>query len=72
MTLFQLLAVPLEKEIQVFDRDNLDVAFTLTPPEDVSGIGSIAAWSPCGKFLATSHSSVICVWDIATKKCIEQ
>ncbi|XP_072031398.1 WD repeat and HMG-box DNA-binding protein 1-like [Amphiura filiformis] len=68
----KLLAVPLEKEVQVFERDNFDVTFTLTPPEEVSGVGSVAAWSPCGKFLATSHNSVICVWDIATKKCIEQ
>ncbi|XP_033641025.1 WD repeat and HMG-box DNA-binding protein 1-like [Asterias rubens] len=68
----ELLAVPLEKEIQVFERDTWDMAFTLTPTE-VTGFISIVQWSPCGQFLASANTDgSICIWDVGSRECIDR
>ncbi|XP_022092960.1 WD repeat and HMG-box DNA-binding protein 1-like [Acanthaster planci] len=68
----EFLAVPIEKEVQIYERDSWDVTFTLTP-QDVGGFVSLTAWSPCGQFLASANTDGnICIWDIITKKCIDR
>ncbi|XP_071476243.1 WD repeat and HMG-box DNA-binding protein 1-like [Diadema antillarum] len=68
----QFLAVPLEKEIQIFTRDSWDLAFSLKP-EEAGGFVSVVAWSPCGKFLASAGTDgTLCIWDVGSRKCLER
>ncbi|XP_038044137.1 WD repeat and HMG-box DNA-binding protein 1-like [Patiria miniata] len=68
----KFLAVPVEKEIHIYERDSWDLAFTLTP-QDVTGFISVTAWSPCGHFMASANTDGhICIWDVNTRECIDR
>ncbi|XP_071835170.1 WD repeat and HMG-box DNA-binding protein 1-like isoform X2 [Apostichopus japonicus] len=68
----QLLAIPLEREIQLYERDSWDVLFTLKIEEETLGVTSVVSWCPDGVHLASITSvGFINVWNTSSKKCIK-
>ncbi|XP_035688519.1 WD repeat and HMG-box DNA-binding protein 1-like [Branchiostoma floridae] len=66
------LAVPVEKEVQVFAKDTWEKVFTLTDDSIEQPI-SLVAWSPNGVLLAGACvDGTILVWDVASKNCVER
>lgn len=66
------LAVPIEKEVRLISRGSWDVQRTLTDPS-VEEIFSIATFSACGTFLASSSvKGEVLVWNLDTFKLAER
>ncbi|XP_029847508.2 WD repeat and HMG-box DNA-binding protein 1 [Ixodes scapularis] len=66
------LAIPIEKEVRLISRGSWDVQRTLTDPS-VEEIFSIATFSACGTFLASSSvKGEVLVWNLDTSKLVER
>ncbi|XP_019626005.1 PREDICTED: WD repeat and HMG-box DNA-binding protein 1-like isoform X2 [Branchiostoma belcheri] len=66
------LAVPVEKEVQVFEKDTWEKVITLTDHSIEQPI-SLVAWSPNGVLLsAACVDGSILVWDVLSKNCVER
>lgn len=66
------LAVPVDKEVRLISRGSWDVQRTLTDPS-VEEIFSIATFSACGTFLASSSvKGEVLVWNLNTSKLVER
>ncbi|XP_033110580.1 WD repeat and HMG-box DNA-binding protein 1-like [Anneissia japonica] len=65
------LCIPVEKEIQLIERDTWDLSFSLTN-DSVTSTVSIATFSPCGNFIAGACvDGTIFVWDVESRECLE-
>uniref|UniRef100_A0A8C3U706 WD repeat and HMG-box DNA-binding protein 1 n=1 Tax=Catharus ustulatus TaxID=91951 RepID=A0A8C3U706_CATUS len=63
----KLLAVPVDKVVELFRRETWDSEF------DLSDSLNVVVWSPCGRFLAAgSVNGNIVVWNVETQQCIER
>ncbi|KAI1237476.1 hypothetical protein IHE44_0013550 [Lamprotornis superbus] len=68
----KLLAVPVDKVVELFRRETWDSQFTLSDASITEPL-NVVAWSPCGQFLAAgSVNGNIVVWNVATQQCIER
>ncbi|MCL4124283.1 UNVERIFIED_CONTAM: hypothetical protein GTU68_034340, partial [Idotea baltica] len=66
----QYLFVPVNSEIQVFNRDTWKVEFKLTD-SSITGVASIATTSLCGQYIALGcRDGRITVWNIKKRSCI--
>ncbi|XP_048577414.1 WD repeat and HMG-box DNA-binding protein 1 isoform X2 [Nematostella vectensis] len=65
------LAIPVDKELKVYERDSWEVKFCLSSDECFEAI-SLVSWSSCGNFLASaSIEGQIIIWNINTQSAVE-
>ncbi|XP_037104010.1 WD repeat and HMG-box DNA-binding protein 1 isoform X2 [Syngnathus acus] len=68
----KFLAVPVETKVHLYERGSWNHVSTLSDDLLTQPI-NVAAWSPCGNFLAAaSIGGFITVWDIESKLCVER
>ncbi|XP_019723126.1 WD repeat and HMG-box DNA-binding protein 1 isoform X1 [Hippocampus comes] len=68
----KFLAVPVETKVHLYERESWNHVTTLSDDLLNQPI-NVAAWSPCGNFLAAaSVGGFIIVWDIESKLCVER
>ncbi|XP_061560011.1 WD repeat and HMG-box DNA-binding protein 1 isoform X2 [Phycodurus eques] len=68
----KFLAVPVYTKVYLYERGSWDHVSTLSDDLLTQPI-NVAAWSPCGHFLAAaSVGGFITVWDIESKLCLER
>ncbi|XP_061671824.1 WD repeat and HMG-box DNA-binding protein 1 isoform X2 [Syngnathoides biaculeatus] len=68
----KLLAVPVFTKVYLYERGSWDHVSTLSDDLMTEPI-NVAAWSPCGNFLAAATvGGFITVWDIESKLCLER
>ncbi|XP_029453292.1 WD repeat and HMG-box DNA-binding protein 1 [Rhinatrema bivittatum] len=68
----KLLAVPVEKSVQLYERDSWRSQIILSD-DFLTQILNVVTWSPCGQYLAAgSIDGCIVIWDVTTKECIER
>ncbi|XP_077419891.1 WD repeat and HMG-box DNA-binding protein 1 isoform X2 [Vanacampus margaritifer] len=68
----KFLAVPVETKVHLYERGSWNHVSTLSDDLLTQPI-NVAAWSPCGRFLAAaSVGGFITVWDIESKLCVER
>ncbi|CAN8009078.1 unnamed protein product [Ixodes pacificus] len=66
------LAIPVDREVRLISRGSWDVQRTLTDPS-AEEIFSIATFSACGTFLASSSvKGEVLVWNLDTSKLVER
>ncbi|XP_044132418.1 WD repeat and HMG-box DNA-binding protein 1 isoform X1 [Bufo gargarizans] len=68
----KLLAVPVDKTIQFYERDAWMISFTLTD-DFITQPLNVVTWSPCGQFIvAGSINGRIVAWNVLNKTCLER
>ncbi|KAM4013251.1 LOW QUALITY PROTEIN: WD repeat and HMG-box DNA-binding protein 1 [Anomaloglossus baeobatrachus] len=68
----KLLAVPVDKTIQLYERDAWIMTFTLSD-DFITQPLNVVTWSPCGRFIvAGSIDGRIVAWNVASKTCLER
>ncbi|XP_051502537.1 WD repeat and HMG-box DNA-binding protein 1 [Myxocyprinus asiaticus] len=68
----KLLAVPVDKTVQLYDRDTWTHISTLSD-DLITQVVNVVVWSPCGKFLAAGTvGGNLLIWDADAKLCIER
>uniref|UniRef100_A0A8C3U3R8 WD repeat and HMG-box DNA-binding protein 1 n=1 Tax=Catharus ustulatus TaxID=91951 RepID=A0A8C3U3R8_CATUS len=68
----KLLAVPVDKVVELFRRETWDSEFDLSDASITESL-NVVVWSPCGRFLAAgSVNGNIVVWNVETQQCIER
>uniref|UniRef100_UPI003AAF20A5 WD repeat and HMG-box DNA-binding protein 1 n=1 Tax=Centroberyx gerrardi TaxID=166262 RepID=UPI003AAF20A5 len=68
----QLLAVPVETKVNLYERGSWDHVSTLSDDMLTQPI-NVLAWSPCGQFLAAgSVGGFLTVWQVENKLCVER
>ncbi|KAG8561603.1 hypothetical protein GDO81_015408 [Engystomops pustulosus] len=68
----KLLAVPVDKTIQFYERDAWMMSFTLSD-DFVTQPFNVVTWSPCGQFvIAGSIDGRIVAWNVSSKACLER
>ncbi|XP_005047827.1 PREDICTED: WD repeat and HMG-box DNA-binding protein 1 [Ficedula albicollis] len=68
----KLLAVPVDKVVELFRRETWDSQFNLSDASITEPL-NVVVWSPCGQFLAAgSVNGNIVVWNVETQQCIER
>ncbi|XP_071962820.1 WD repeat and HMG-box DNA-binding protein 1-like [Antedon mediterranea] len=67
----KFLCVPVEKEIQLIERESWDMSCSFTN-DSVTSTVSIAIFSECGKYIAGACvDGTIFIWDVDSRQCIE-
>ncbi|XP_033887118.3 WD repeat and HMG-box DNA-binding protein 1-like [Acipenser ruthenus] len=68
----KLLAVPVDKAVQLYERDSWNNVFNLSD-DFITQPVNVVSWSSCGKFLAAgSVGGFMTVWNVETKECLER
>lgn len=68
----KLLAVPVDKSVQFYERDAWMMSFTLSDDFIIQPL-NVVTWSPCGKFIvAGSIDGRIVAWNVLSKACLER
>ncbi|XP_033892846.3 WD repeat and HMG-box DNA-binding protein 1-like [Acipenser ruthenus] len=68
----KLLAVPVDKAVQLYERDSWNNVFNLSD-DFITQPVNVVSWSSCGKFLAAgSVGGFVTVWNVETKECLER
>ncbi|KAK7879828.1 hypothetical protein WMY93_033505 [Mugilogobius chulae] len=68
----QLLAVPVENKVHLYERDTWSHVTSLSDDLITQPV-NVVSWSPCGKRLAAaSVGGVITIWDVGSKMCLER
>ncbi|RLV98271.1 hypothetical protein DV515_00010917 [Chloebia gouldiae] len=68
----KLLAVPVDKVVELFRRETWDSQFNLSDASITQPL-NVVVWSPCGQFLAAgSVDGNLVVWNVETQQCIER
>ncbi|XP_066464100.1 WD repeat and HMG-box DNA-binding protein 1 isoform X2 [Eleutherodactylus coqui] len=68
----KLLAVPVDKTIQFYERDAWMKSFTLSD-DFITQPLNVVTWSPCGKFIVGgSIDGRIVAWNVLSKVCLER
>ncbi|XP_056403051.1 WD repeat and HMG-box DNA-binding protein 1 [Hyla sarda] len=68
----KLLAVPVDKSIQFYERDAWMMSFSLSDDFITQPLNAVT-WSPCGKFIiAGSIDGCIVAWNVTSKVCLER
>nr|XP_033807240.1 WD repeat and HMG-box DNA-binding protein 1 [Geotrypetes seraphini] len=68
----KLLAIPVEKSVQLYERDSWSNQFNLSD-DFLTQILNVVSWSPCGQYLsAGSIDGCIVIWNVVTKQCIDR
>ncbi|KAG9481449.1 hypothetical protein GDO78_010595 [Eleutherodactylus coqui] len=69
---YLLLAVPVDKTIQFYERDAWMKSFTLSD-DFITQPLNVVTWSPCGKFIVGgSIDGRIVAWNVLSKVCLER
>lgn len=68
----KLLAVPVDKTVQFYERDAWMMRFTLSD-DFIAQPLNVVTWSPCGQFIvAGSIDGRIVAWNVLSKACLER
>ncbi|XP_073494567.1 WD repeat and HMG-box DNA-binding protein 1 [Phyllobates terribilis] len=68
----KLLAVPVDKAVQCYERDAWVLSFSLSD-DFITQPLNVVTWSPCGRFiLAGSIDGRIVAWNVISKACVER